>query len=710
MKLHYYFLSLLTTGVLLNSCNQQAARVHLTYPVTAKVNQVDDYFGTKVSDPYRWLENDTAANTKAWVKTEQKFTNDYLSAIPFRDKIRDRYKEIMNYAKYSGIAKIGDYIIYTRNDGLQNQAVYYIQKGAAGQPEVLLDPNKLSKDGSVSVGIDGFSNDKKYMAYHINKGGSDWQTMFIMDIASHKNLSDQLDWIKFGGAAWKGNGFYYSRYDKPAKGTELTVKNVYQKVYYHKLGDSQDKDELVYQDKQFPQMYIGAQVTEDERYMFIYKSKGGDGSEVWFKDLSSNQKDFKPLFTGFDLTYNVINNIGDKLLVLTNNGAGNFRVIGVDVNHPEKQNWKDIIPEKPEKLESANMAGGKLFANYLKDASTKAYQYSPDGKLDHEISLPTIGSASQIGGYKDDNEVLYDFSSFTYAPSVFMYNIKDGTSTVFKKAESKINTDDYETEQVFYPSKDGTKIPMFIIHKKGIQLDGSHPTLLYAYGGFNISITPYFSTASYILLENDGVYAIANIRGGGEYGEKWHKAGNLLNKQNVFDDFIAAGEYLIAKKYTSKDRLAINGGSNGGLLIGAVITQRPDLCKVAFPEVGVMDMLRFQKFTVGWGWVAEYGSSDSSKYFNYLYKYSPLHNIKANTDYPATMITTADHDDRVVPAHSFKFAATLQEKQHGDNPILIRIATDQGHGASGSSLSKTIDLYTDKFAFMFYNMGITPKD
>jgi prolyl oligopeptidase len=709
MKLNHCFLGLLSAGILFNGCKQPPpAQQHLTYPVTATVNQVDDYFGTKVSDPYRWLENDNATNTKAWVKTEQKFTNDYLSAIPFRDKIKSRYKEIMNYAKYFSVGKVGEYIIFGKNDGLQNQAVYYIQKGATGTPEVLIDPNTLSKDGSVSVGIDGFSNDKKYMAYHINKGGSDWQTMFVIDLASRKNLPDQLDWLKFGGAAWKGDGFYYSAYDQPAKGTELTVKNEYQKIYYHKLGNKQASDELIFEDKKSPLLYYGAQVTEDERYLILYKSKGGDGSEVWFKDLSTGQKDFKLLFAGFTINYGIINNIADKLLVSTNNGAGNLKVVLVDPNHPEKQNWKDIIPEKTEKLESVNMAGGKIFANYLKDASTKTYQYSVDGKLDHEVKLPTIGTASQIGGYKDDEEMLYDFSSFTYAPSIFTYNLKTGQSTLFKKAESKINTDEYETNQVFYPSKDGTKIPMFIIHKKGIVLDGSHPTLLYAYGGFNVSITPYFSTSSYILLENDGVYAIANIRGGGEYGDKWHKAGSLLNKQNCFDDFIAAGEYLKAKGYTSKEKLAINGGSNGGLLIGAVITQKPDLCQVAIPEVGVMDMLRFQKFTVGWGWVADYGSSDSSKYFNYLYKYSPLHNIK-KVAYPATMVLTADHDDRVVPAHSFKFAATLQANQQGDNPVLIRIETNQGHGASGSSLSKVIDEYTDKYSFMFYNMGITPK-
>ncbi len=689
------------------SCKQMNT-AKMNYPVTKKVTQVDDYFGTKVEDPYRWLENDTSAETKEWALTEQKFTEDYLSKIPFRDKIMKRYKEILNYPKYFGGEKIGDYIIFSKNDGLQNQSVYYIQKGLDGEAKVFMDPNTLSKDGSASVEFDGYSNDKKYIAYHINMGGSDWQTIYVMEIATQKQLPDKLEWIKFGSVAWKGNGFYYSRYDKPAKGTEMTAKNEYQKIFYHKLGDSQEKDQLIYEDKKNPLMYIGSQVTEDERFLFLYKSKGTDGVEVWYKDLAKGQKEFSLVFPGFDLNYGVINNIGDKILVNTNDGAGNYRVILVDPAHPEKQSWKDIVPEKPEKLESASMVGGKLFVGYLKDASTKIYQYAPDGMLDHEVVLPSIGSASSIGGAKEDGFAFYDFSSFTYPPSIFRYDIATGKSEIFRKAEIKVNIDDFETEQVFYPSKDGTKIPMFLVHKKGMKLDGSHPTLLYAYGGFNASSTPYFSNTKVILYENDGIFAMANIRGGGEYGEKWHKAGNLLNKQNCFDDFIAAAEYLIEKKYTSKEKLAINGGSNGGLLVGAVMTQRPDLFRVCLPEVGVMDMLRFQKFTVGWGWTVEYGTSDSAKYFSYLYKYSPLHNIKDGVEYPATLILTADHDDRVVPAHSFKFAATLQEKQKGPNPTLIRIEINQGHGASGASLARIIESETDKWAFMFYNMGITP--
>jgi prolyl oligopeptidase len=707
MKSKLFIPLLLAAAFILAQCTSPVTK--LVYPETKKGTQTDTYFGTTVADPYRWLENDTSAETKEWVRTEQDFTEKYLSEIPFREQIKDRYKELLNYDKYFGAFKVGDYMIFTKQEGLQNQSVYYIQKGLDGEATVLIDPNKLSDDGSVSVGLDGVSNDKKYIAYHINKGGSDWQTMHIMEIATQKKMDDQLEWIKFGGAAWQGSGFYYSRYDKPATGTELSAKSEFQKVYYHKLGDKQEQDVLIFEDKTNAQRYYYPQVTEDERYLFVYKSPGTDGTEVIYRNLTNGQKEFKLLFKGFEFNYSILNNLGDQLLVNTNDGAGNYKVVQVDPNNPQKASWKDIIPEKPEKLEGASMLGGKLFASYLKDASTKIYQYKPDGVLEHEVILPAIGSASGIGGYSTDTYAFYDFSSFTYPPCIYRYDIATGNSEVFKKSSPKANVDDFETEQVFYTSKDGTKVPMFLVHKKGIKLDGSHPTLLYAYGGFSASSTPYFSNSKIILYENDGVFAMPNIRGGGEYGEKWHKGGNLLNKQNCFDDFIAAAEYLIDKKYTSKEKLAINGGSNGGLLVGAVMTQRPDLFKVAIPEVGVMDMLRFQKFTVGWGWSVEYGSSDSAKYFPYLYKYSPLHNIKEGVEYPATLVTTADHDDRVVPAHSFKFIATLQEKQKGPNPVLIRIEINQGHGASGASLSNIIESETDKWAFMFYNMGIEPK-
>jgi len=585
--------------------------------------------------------------------------------------------------------------------------VIYYQKGLDGKPEVFLDPNTMSSDGTAAVSLLGFSKDKKYVAYAINQSGSDWQTIYVMEVATKKLMSDKLDWVKFSGASWKDNGFYYARYDAPPKGKEFSQKNEYHKIYYHRLGDTQDKDVLVYENKNKPLRYYGASVTEDERFLIIYVSEGTDGTEMYYKDLQSNQKDFGLLFAGFEDNYSVINNIGDKLLVQTDAGAPNQRVVLVDPKNPKKENWKDVIPEKPELLESAATGGGKLFVSYLKDVTTHVYQYSLEGNLEHEIALPALGSAFGFSGDKDDALIFYTFTSFTYPPTIYKYNIASGKSDIWQKSDVKFNPDEYETKQVFYNSKDGTKVPMFLVYKKGIKLDGNNPTLLYGYGGFNISLTPSFSTSRLILLENGGVFALANIRGGGEYGEKWHEAGKLLKKQNVFDDFIAAAEYLIKEKYTSSSKLAIQGGSNGGLLVGACMLQRPDLYRVAFPAVGVMDMLRYHKFTVGWGWAVEYGSSDSLENFKNLYAYSPLHNIKEGVEYPATMVTTADHDDRVVPAHSFKFIATLQERYKGNRPQLIRIDVKAGHGA-GKPTSKIIEEQADIWSFMFYNMGITP--
>ena len=556
------------------------------------------------------------------------------------------------------------------------------------------------------------SKDHHYAAYHVNRAGSDWETTYVIDVATGKNTGDSLLWLKFGGAAWRGNGFYYSGYDAPVKGNEFLAKNVFQKVYYHKLGDPQSKDELVYQDKLHPLRYINASTSEDEHYLFISISESDDGNELWYKDLSKNDKDFHLLFKGFSKNYNVLDDVADKFLVQTNDGADNYHVVLVDSKNPDKANWKEIIPEKSERGSFYTTAGNKIFAGYLKDAITHVYQYTYDGQLEHEIDMPGLGTASGFGGYHDDKYVFYDYTSFVAPNTIYKFDITTGKSDVFKKSDLKINTDDYVTEQVFYKSKDGTKIPMFLTHKKGIKLDGSHPTLLYGYGGFDISITPSFVFSSsqisyYILLENGGVIAVANLRGGGEYGQKWHDAGRLLNKQNVFDDFIAAAQYLKDNKYTTKEKLAVMGRSNGGLLIGAVETQRPDLFNVCFPGEGVLDMLRFQKFTVGWGWVSDYGSSDSAKYFKYLYNYSPYHNIKEGTAYPATMVTTADHDDRVVPGHSFKFTARLQHAQKGNAPISIRIDKQAGHGA-GKPLSKIIDEQADTWSFMFYNMNITP--
>ncbi|MFT4033740.1 MAG: prolyl oligopeptidase family serine peptidase [Siphonobacter sp.] len=699
------FSFVLLMGVIACACQNQNQSMMTVYPQTRKdTTVVDEYFGTKVSDPYRWLENDTSAATHEWVLEENKVTNAYLEKIPFRNTIKKRLEEIWNYPKYGSPFRVGEYYFFGKNDGLQNQAVLFYQRGLNGEPQVFLDPNELSKDGTVTANFAGFSNDHRFAAIAINKAGSDWQQMEIMEIATRKKQADQLDWLKFSGAAWYKDGFYYSRYDEPEKGEELSAANRFQKVYYHKLGTPQSADELVFEDKEHPLRYFGAQTTEDERFLVIHSSEGTDGAEIWVKDLTTGQKEFKRLFKGFTYNYDVITNIGGKLLVSTNENAPTYRIALVD---PVSGQQSDFVAARPEKLESAGTSGGKLFVDYLKDVTSKVYQYDlQTGKLDHEVTLPGLGTSIGWAGNKDDKELFYVFTSFVYPNTLFKYNIATGKSELFRKSEIKFNSDDYETKQVFYPSKDGTKVPMFLTYKKGLKLDGTAPTLLYAYGGFNISLTPSFSTSNIILLENGGIYAQANIRGGGEYGETWHKGGMLHKKQNVFDDFIAAAEYLEKEKYTSKDRLAIAGGSNGGLLVGAVMCQRPDLFKVAFPAVGVMDMLRYHQFTVGWGWVVEYGSSAQSKEsFETLYHYSPLHNLKAGTQYPATLITTADHDDRVVPAHSFKFAATLQEKQAGPNPVLIRIETSAGHGA-GKPTSKIIEEQADKWAFMFANMGL----
>ena len=699
----------LNAAIILASCNDKKTELvqeKLNYPKTEKVAQVDDYFGTKVEDPYRWLENDTAENTKHWVNEQRKVTEGYLSKIPFRKQLGKRIEQLINFPKYSSPFKVGAFTFFYKNDGLQNQSVLYFQKGK-DEPKVFIDPNKLSADGTAAMSLMGFSNDNKYVAYAINQSGSDWETLYVMEIETQKILEDKLEWVKFSEASWKGNGFYYSRYDAPVKGKEFSNVNEYHKVYYHKLGDNQSKDELVYEDKQHPLLYLDAGVTEDERFLILYTSAGTSGNELFCKDLSVPNSKFKLLFKGFDYDYGVIDNVGDKLLVKTNDGASNQHVVLVDPKNPAKANWKTIIAEKPEFMESASTCGGKLFISYLKDVATHVYQHDLNGTLEHEITLPGLGTAEGFGGKAKDQEFYYTYTSFVYPTSIFKYSIATGKSELFRKIDVKFDVNQYESKQVFFTSKDGTKVPMFIVSKKGLVLDGNNPTLLYAYGGFNASMNPSFSAARIAFLEKGGVFVLANIRGGGEYGETWHKAGMLEKKQNVFDDFIGAAEYLIKEKYTSSERLAIQGGSNGGLLIGACMTQRPDLYKVCLPQVGVLDMLRYHKFTVGWGWAVEYGSSDSSSQFQYLYKYSPLHNVKP-VSYPATMVTTADHDDRVVPAHSFKFAATLQEKNTGTNPMLIRIDSKAGHGA-GKPTAKVIEEQADIYSFIFYNMGIEPK-
>jgi prolyl oligopeptidase len=693
--------------VLLFTHFTSAQQQPIQYPRTEKTDQTDSYFGTQVADPYRWLEYDTAADVTQWVEAQNQVTQNYLASIPFRGAVKKRLEELWNYPKYSAPFKKGDYYFFYKNDGLQNQSVLYYQKNLDDQPEVFLDPNTLSKDGTVALSGITFSKDHKYAAYTISESGSDWQQIFVMEVATKKLLSDHIKWVKFSSASWQENGFYYSRYDEPVKGKEYSNQNQYQKVYYHTLGNSQAQDQLVFEDKEHPLRYFFAQVTEDERFAVIYASEGTQGTELYAKDLTTNQPGFQMLCKGFEYNYTVVDNVGNKLLVLTDNGAPNYRLVSIDPRQTQSSSWKTIIPEKKELLEGVSSAGGKLFASYLKDASSKVYQLSMDGKAEQEIKLPAIGSAGGFSGEKTDKELFYTFTSFTYPTTIYKYTIATGKTDLFRKSEVKFNTEDYITKQVFYTSKDGTRVPMFIVHKKGLKLNGNNPTYLYAYGGFNISLTPSFSTSRMVFLENGGIFAMPNLRGGGEYGENWHKGGMLEKKQNVFDDFIAAAEYLIKEKYTSSQKLAIAGGSNGGLLVGAAMTQRPELFKVALPAVGVMDMLRYHKFTIGWGWAVEYGSSEKEDQFNYLFKYSPLHNLKEGVHYPATLVTTADHDDRVVPAHSFKFAATLQEKHKGKNPVLIRIETKAGHGA-GKPTSKQIEEAADIWSFVWYNMGVVP--
>ena len=683
----------------------------LQYPTTRKVDHTDAYHGTKVADPYRWLEDDTSAETAAWVEAENKVTFPYLERIPFRQQFQDRVKALSNYERYSAPSRKGQYFFFSKNDGLQNQSVWYIQKGLDGQPEVLIDPNSWSADGTTRLGAFAPSKDAKYAVYGISRSGSDWQEYKVMELATKKTLADTLDWVKVSGVAWHGDGFYYSRYPAPAKGQEKASVNENHQVYFHKVGTTQAEDVLVYQDPKNPQRFHLVETTEDERFAILTiseRGKGKDGNALFVRDLSSGKAEFSPLVpTIGDDTYGIVDNDGAKLIVQTNRKAPNWRVVLIDPARPDESNWTTVLPEKPEPIDSVSTAGSKLFATYLKDVTTRAYVYSLAGALENEIALPGLGTAAGFGGPTSAEFVFYSFNSLNVPPAIYRYDIAKRTSTVFRQPKVPgYNAEAFETRQVFYNSKDGTRIPMFLVHRKGLKLDGNNPTLLYAYGGFNVVQSPTFSAARLALLEQGFVYASANLRGGGEYGESWHQQGMKLKKQNVFDDYIAAAEWLIANKYTSPARLAIQGGSNGGLLVGAVMNQRPELFRVAIPQVGVMDMLRFQKFTIGWNWIADYGSSDNADEFKALYAYSPLHNIKAGAKYPATLITTADHDDRVVPAHSFKYAATLQAMASRDNPVLIRIETKSGHGAS--SLTKQLETTADIYAFTLYNMDITP--
>jgi prolyl oligopeptidase len=711
MKLKSSVLSLSILSALLIAFSVTAQS--LQYPQTRRVDHTDNYHGTRVADPYRWLEDDRSTETAAWVEAQNKVTFGYLEKIPYRQQVRERLEKIYNYPKYSSPFRTGEYYFFSKNDGLQNQSVMYVQRGLSGQPEVLLDPNKFSEDGTARLAGFAVSKDGRYAAYGISRGGSDWSELHVMEVATKKTLSDEIRWVKVSGISWRGDGFFYSRYPEPEKGKELSSKNENHQVFYHKVGTPQSADELVYEDKANPQRFHQAFVSEDERFVFLNVSdrgKGKRGNALWFRDLSKGDKSWQPIIAEVgDDNFGVVDNVGEKFLLQTNRHAKNGRVILFDPASPAEANWKTIIPEKPEPLQNAGTAGGKMFVSYLKDVTTRIYVYSLDGRLENQVKLPALGTAGGFGGWRDDKFVFYSFTSLAYPPTIYRYDIATKKSTVFRKPEIDFKPEDCETKQVFYPSKDGTKIPMFLVYKKGLKLDGSNPTLLYGYGGFNISSMPSFSPLRIGLLEQGFVYALANLRGGAEYGEKWHEAGMLLKKQNVFDDFIAAGQYLIAQKYTSSEKLAIQGGSNGGLLVGAVMNQRPELFRVALPAVGVMDMLRYHKFTIGWNWIAEYGSSEDPTHFKNLYAYSPLHNIRSGVKYPATLVTTADHDDRVVPAHSFKYAATLQEKAAAStpHPLLIRIATKSGHGSS--STTKALEETADVYSFLFYNLGVTPK-
>lgn len=679
----------------------------VTYPQIKTVDTVDTYFGVEVKDPYRWLEDDRSAETAEWVKAENEVTFDYLNKIPFREELKKRLSDIWNYEKVGAPFKEGNYTYFYKNDGLQNQYVIYRYKTGEDPDtaEVFLDPNTFKEDGTISLGQASFSKDGSKLAYAISEGGSDWRKVIVMNTETKEIVGDTLKDVKFSGLSWKGeDGFYYSSYDKP-KGSELSAKTDQHKVYYHKLGTPQSDDKVIFgATPEEKHRYIGASVTEDNNYLLISASTSTSGNKLFIKDLKNPNAKFVTILNDTDSDSYVLENVGSKLYIVTNKNAPNKKIVTVDAANPAPENWKDLIPET-ENVLTPSTGGGSIFANYMVDAVSKVKQYDYDGKLIREIELPGVGTAGGFGTKKEEKELYYSFTNYVTPGSIYKFNIETGESELFIKPEIDFNPDNFESNQVFYTSKDGTKIPMIITHKKGLKLDGKNPTILYGYGGFNISLTPSFSIANAVWMEQGGVYAVPNLRGGGEYGKKWHDAGTQMKKQNVFDDFIAAAEYLIANNYTSSDYLAIRGGSNGGLLVGATMTQRPDLMKVALPAVGVLDMLRYHTFTAGAGWAYDYGTAEDSKeMFEYLKGYSPLHNVKEGVEYPATLITTGDHDDRVVPAHSFKFAAELQAKQTGNNPVLIRIETDAGHGA-GTPVSKTIEQYADIFGFTLYNMG-----
>ncbi|MCE9540917.1 MAG: prolyl oligopeptidase family serine peptidase [Bacteroidetes bacterium] len=689
--------------------NEKKEQKKLQYPSSRKKDTVDTYFGTKVADPYRWLEDDKSAETGDWVKAQNIVTYDYLSTIPFREKMKERLTKIWNFEKRSTPFKKKNYYFFYKNDGIQNQSVLYVQLGLNGTPKILLDPNTLAADGTVSLDQLSISKDAKYLAYSINRAGSDWSEIYIMEIESGKKLSDEIKWVKFSDIAWKGDGFYYSAYGAPKEGgSELSNINEYNKIFYHAVGDIQSKDALVYEDKKNPLLNFSARTTDDQKILLLYGSESTSGTSLAVKELDKPNSSFITLVNNFENNYTVIHNEGNKLFVVTDKGAPKYQLLEIDIHgKPDYENWKKIIPESNDLLENVSICNKKLVAKYLKDVTSRLYVFDMNGKKENEIKLPGICKVDAFDSDKEDSLAFFSYNTFTAPPIIYKYNILNNKMDVWFKPQIDFKSDEYETKQVFYPSKDGTKIPMFITHKKGLVLDGTNPCFLFGYGGFNSYYSPEFRIDRAVFLENGGVYAIPGLRGGGDYGEDWHKAGIKCLKQNVFDDFIAAAEYLVKEKYTSHEKLAIHGRSNGGLLVGAVMTQRPDIAKVAIPTVGVLDMLRYHKFTIGWAWASDYGTSDSANYFDCLIKYSPLHTLK-EVAYPATLVTTGDHDDRVVPAHSFKFIATLQEKQKGNNPVLVRIDTNAGHGA-GKPTTKQIEEYSDIWSFVFYNLGMSIK-
>ena len=679
------------------------AQTKINYPETKKIDHTDTYFGEKINDPYRWLEDDRSAETEAWVKAQNVVTYGYLEQIPYRNQLKNRMEQLWNYEKISAPFKEGDFTYYFKNNGLQNQSVLY-RKDKSGKEEIFLDPNTFSKDGTTSLGGINFSKDGSLVAYSISEGGSDWRKVIVLEAKTKKIIGDTLVDVKFSGISWyKNEGFYYSSYDKPV-GSELSAKTDQHKLYYHKLNTAQKTDKLIF-GGDIKRRYVGGGVSEDENYLFISAANSTSGNELYYLDLSKPNSKITTLIDNYDNDNDILDNKGSKIYLVTNYKAPNKRIVTFDLSKPAKENWKDCIAET-ENVLSPNTGSGYIFASYMKDAVSFIKQYDYNGKLVRDIQLPGIGTAGGFGGKEKETTLYFSFTNYVTPGTIYTFDPKTGKSTVYEKPKVDFNSSDYESKQVFYTSKDGTKVPMIITYKKGTKLNGQNPTILYGYGGFNVSLTPSFSIANAVWLENGGIYAVANLRGGGEYGKKWHDAGTQLKKQNVFDDFIAAAEYLIKEKYTSSNYLAIKGGSNGGLLVGAVMTQRPDLMKVALPAVGVLDMLRYHTFTAGAGWAYDYGTSEQSKeMFEYIKAYSPVHNVKSGTKYPATMVTTGDHDDLVVPAHSFKFAAELQDKQAGNNPVLIRIDVNAGHGA-GKSVAATIQENVDMQVFTLYNMGI----